>query len=108
METKRDQPDVYIYPGREKQKRREITIRSERFFRSHPAASSGPAAVHGWAVELLQDPTCNIIFDLMNLADGVVAPKHVQVEGLGVFSHAGPDANVRSCPPGGENIIRTE
>lgn len=51
-------------------------------------------------VELLNGPTCDIFFDVMDLADGVVTPKHVQIEGLGVFSHAGPHADVRRRPPG--------
>lgn len=57
-------------------------------------------------MELLNDPTCNIFFDVMNLADGVVTPKHVQIEGLGVFTQTGPHADVRRRPPGGENTIR--
>lgn len=78
-----------------------------------------PCCSHGWTscrvcgppqqdLQLLEEPTCNILFDVMNLADGVVTPKHVQIKGLGVFSHTGPYADVRSCPPGGENIIRME
>lgn len=51
-------------------------------------------------LQLLEDPTCNIFFDVMNLADGIVTPKHVQIEGLRLFSDAGPNADVRSCPPG--------
>lgn len=43
--------------------------------------------------------TCDIFFDLLNLADGVVASEHVQVEGLGVFTNTCPCADVRSCPP---------
>lgn len=42
--------------------------------------------------------TCHIFFDLMNLADGVVASKHVEVEGLGVFADTCPCAYVRSGP----------
>lgn len=42
--------------------------------------------------------TCHIFFDLMNLADGVVASKHVEVEGLGVFADACPCAYVRRGP----------
>lgn len=43
--------------------------------------------------------TCDVFFDLVDLADGVVASEHVQVERLRVFSHTGPCANVRSGPP---------
>ena len=35
----------------------------------------------------------------MNLADGVVASEHVEVEGLGVFTNTCPCADVRSGPP---------
>lgn len=42
--------------------------------------------------------TCDIFFDLMNLADGVVSSEHVEVEGLRVFADTGPRADVRSGP----------
>lgn len=43
--------------------------------------------------------TCDILFDLMNLADGVVASEHVKVEGLGIFTNTCPCADVRGGPP---------
>ena len=46
--------------------------------------------------------TCDVFFDLMNLADGVVASEHVEVEGLGVFANTCPCADVRSGPPSGQ------
>lgn len=131
VETEGDQPDVYICRGREKQMgrvmgtnracwrfhprggwtggrlRKSSSTCSERLLRTLPAAPPGPAASPG-VLRLLEGPTCDILFDVMDLADGVVTPKHVQVEGLRVFSHAGPPADVGSGPPGGENPIRTE
>ena len=48
--------------------------------------------------------TCDILFDLVNLADGVVPPEHVQIEGLRVFTNTLPCGDVRSCPSSEENL----
>lgn len=36
----------------------------------------------------------------MDFTDGIVSPEHVEVEGLRVFAHSGPGADVRGGPPG--------
>lgn len=52
--------------------------------------------------------TCDIFFDLMNLADGVVPSEHVEVEGLRVFADTGPRADVRSGPSASANTPWSE
>lgn len=46
--------------------------------------------------------TCNILFDLMNLAYGVVPSEHIQVKRLRVFPNTRPHADVWSGPSSGE------
>lgn len=43
--------------------------------------------------------TCDVLFDLVDFADGVVSSEHVQVEGSGVSADARPRADVRRRPP---------
>lgn len=52
--------------------------------------------------------TCDIFFDLMNLADGVVSSEHVEVEGLRVFADTGPRADVRCGPSASANTPWSE
>lgn len=43
--------------------------------------------------------TCDVFFDLVDLADRVVSSEHVEVKRLGVFTNMCPCAYVRSGPP---------
>lgn len=49
--------------------------------------------------------TCDILLDLMHLADGIIIAEHVQVEGSWVFAHPGPGANIWGGPTACLNVI---